>query len=296
MATNFSITDTAVQSFIDDGGINVTRYRRMSSAVIQAVQATGGKMYPNLAPVPTRIPVFSGQADINGTAESAVGGSNSKPNSARAATGTNLLVEAYAEFEKTTDQALMAGLHGVMTPQAYAAGLIAEKSPAIYAGFDADVLGDLAGATDIEWDAADPIGTLSSALATYDETDYNGDAMILTRRGARQMGLAVDTQGRIQFTGMGSMALPLDIPVFMTDSKSADIGVSNLLAVIGPFASCAVGMAGATRVKTFDQLEPTAGGAQENIITFCIERYLGFAKPPTSVIPATGWTTITDDV
>ena len=297
MTTNFSVSDAAVQSYVTDGGVNVTRYRRNGSALLQAVMAAGGNTYQGLAPVPTSIPVFFGQTAIVGTAESATGGSNSKQTSSRDVESMSLLVKAHGEVERTTDQALRAQLHGTGAG-GFGARLVAQKSPAIYGGFDRDHLRTIAtqaSVTDVEWVASAPIATLSSALATYDETSYNADAMIVTRRGARQMGLAVDGEGRLQFNGPLASALPLDIPVFQTDATASDINVSNILAILGPFASCAVGMAGETIVKEFDQLEPTNGGAQENILSFLVERYLGFAKPPTTIIPQGGWTIITDD-
>lgn len=297
MATNFSVSDAAVQSYVTDGGVNVTRYRRNGSAVLQAVMASGGSMYPGLAPVPTSIPVFFGQTAIVGTAESTRSADASKQTSSRDVESMSLLIKAHGEVERTTDQALRAQIAGTGVG-GFGARLVAQKSPAIYGGFDRDHLRTIAtqaSVTDVEWVASAPIATLSSALATYDETAYNADAMIVTRRGARQMSLAVDADGRLQFTGPLASSLPLDIPVFQTDATAADINVSNILAIIGPFASCAVGMSGDTIVKEFDQLEPTNGGAQENIVSFLVERYLGFAKPPTTIIPQSGWTIITDD-
>lgn len=299
MATNFSVSDAAVQSYVTDGGVQVTRYRRNGSAVLQAVIAAGGNVYDGIAPVPTSIPVFFGQTAILGVTESVTAGSpgTSKQTSARDVESMSLLVKAHGEVERTTDQALRAQLHGTGAT-GFGARLVAQKSPAIYGGFDRDHLRTIAtqaSVTDVEWVASAPIATLSTALATYDETAYNADAMIVTRRGARQMGLAVDGEGRLQFNGPLASALPLDIPVFQTDATAADINVSNILAILGPFASCAVGMSGDTIIKEFDQLEPTNGGAQENIMSYLIERYLGFAKPPTTIIPQGGWTIITDD-
>lgn len=298
MATNFSVADSGVQSYVTDGGVHVSRYRRMQSAVYQAVLQSGGKAYPNLAPVDTSIPVFSGQTAVVGTAESQVGGSNSKQSSSRAATHMSLLVKAHGEVERTTNQAIMAQLHGAGTNAALGAQLVLDKLPAIYGGFDRDHLRALAtqaSATDVEWNAADPIASISSAFAVYDNTAYNGDAMIVTRAGARKMGLATDGNGRLQFTGPLESAFPVDIPVLYTDATATDINKANILAVIGPFSSCAVGEAGSTIIKMFDQLEADGGGAQENIISFLVERYMGFVAPPTTVIPQTGWVTITDD-
>jgi hypothetical protein len=297
MTTNFSVTDAAVQSYVTDGGVQVTRYRRNGSAVLQAVIAAGGSVYDGIAPVPTSIPVYFGQTAILGVAESQRSGNVSKQTSSRDVESMSLLVKAHGEVERTTDQALRAQLHGTGAT-GFGARLVAQKSPAIYGGFDRDHLRAIAtqaSVTDVEWVASAPIATLSSALATYDETAYNADAIIVTRRGARQMGLAVDGEGRLQFNGPLASALPLDIPVFQTDATASDINVSNILAIIGPFASCAVGMAGETIIKEFDQLEPTGGGAQENIMSYLVERYLGFAKPPTTIIPQGGWTIITDD-
>ncbi len=296
MATNFSVAETAVQDYIRGGGIEVTRYRRMQSAVQQAVIQSGGRNFANLAPVPTTIPVKSGQTDIGATAESQTGGSNSLPTSARVMEGRNLLVAAHGEVEKLTDQGLKAQLFGASTAQGYGPQLVAEKTPAIYSGFDAAHLTPLlTGATSVEY-AGDAIAAIDTALAPYDEAAYNGDAMIVTRKGQRVFGLATDSQNRLQFNGDLANALPFDGPILRADITSADVGESNLLAVIGPFASCAVGSAGATEVKVFDQLEPTAGGAQENIFSLLVQRYLGFVAPSTSVIPATGWVKIVDDV
>lgn len=293
MTTNFSVSDAAVQSYVTNGGIEVTRYRQDGAAVLQAVARSGGQVYNNLPPVPTTIPVFHGQTAVGGTAESTRASNSSLPNSARDVEGRNLLIAAHGEVEKTTDQSLRASLLGVGSADAYLPRLVATKSPAIYGGFDGEQLASvLTGATDIEW-TGNGIAALDAAMAIYDETAYNGDAMIVTRRGARQMGLAQNADNMLQFPG-GVQGIPFDGPILRTDATAADIGVPNLLAVIGPFASCAVGMANATEVKVFDQLEPTNGGSQENIISFKVQRYLGFISPSTSVIPATGWVTIID--
>lgn len=297
MATNFSVTDAGVQAYVRDGGVHVSRYRRMRSAVMDAVAASGGKRYPGLAPVDTSIPVTSGQADIQGTAESAVGGSNSYGASARATGHMSLLVQGHGDVERTTAESLMAQLHGASTTGGFGASLVADKLPAIMAGFDAEHLAGVLGTpTDVEWDASAPAATISTAFATYDETAYNGDAMIVTRKGARLMGLAVDGNGNYLFNGPLADAFPVDIPVLYTDATATDIGTANLLAVIGPFGSCAVGESGSTKVDVFDQLEATGGGAAERIVSFLVQRYMGFASPATSVIPASAWTTITDDV
>lgn len=300
MTTNFSVSDAAVASYVTDGGLNVSRYRQNGSAVLQAVMAAGGKVYPNLAPVPTSIPVFFGQTAILGAGESTRAANISKQTSARDVESMSLLVKAHGEVEKTTDQALRAQIHGTNGSGGFGAQMVAQKSPAIYGGFDRDhlrAIAALAGATDVEWVAADAIASLSTALAVYDETPYGGNdlALILTRRGARQMGMAVDGDKNLIFPGSLAQALPLDMPVFVTDATATDINLPNVLGILGPFGSCAVGMAGDTVIKVFDQLEPTGGGAQENIVSFLVERYLGFARPVAGVIPNSGWVTITDD-
>ncbi len=299
MTTNFSVSDAAVASYVTDGGVNVSRYRRNGSAVLQAVMAAGGRVYNNLPPVPTTIPVTYGQTPILGVAESTRALNVSKQTSARNIAAMSLLVKAHGEVERTTDQSMRASLFGV-GQSGFGAKLVADKSPAIYGGFDRDhlrAIAALAGATDVEWVAASPIATLSSALAVYDETAYGGAdmALILTRKGARLMGMSVDTTGNLIFPGTLASALPLDMPVFVTDATAADINLPNILGILGPFGTCAVGMAGETIIKEFDQLEPTGGGAQENIISYLIERYLGFARPPVAVLPNSGWVTITDD-
>ena len=265
------------------------------SALMRAVAASGGQVFDGLAPVPTSIPVFSGQTAITSTAESQTGGSNSHQVSSRSAGSTSLLVAPHGEVEKTTDQALRALLHGVGSAESYGAKLIVSKTPAIWAGFDDEHLSPIvAGATSVEWDAAAPVATLSSALATYDDTAYNADAMIVTRRGKRTMGLATDGDGRLQWNGVTS--IPFDGPVFETDVTGTDLGSATLLALIGPWANCAVGNAGETELKLFDQLEPTAGGAQENIISAQVQRYAGFARPAVGTLPLTAWTRIIDAV
>lgn len=297
MALNFSVADTAVQTYARDGGIHITRYHMMEPALIRAVRAAGGSVYPGLPPVQTSIPIRSGQIPVSGTAESQVGGNNTKQTSARSATKMDLLVKAYEEYEQQTDQSLRAQLFGY-GQQGYGARALAEKAPAVGAGFDVEHLGTLAGlasATDVEFVASASVATLSSALATYDETDYNADAMIVTRAGKRKFGLATNADGNLLFGGDLARNSPLDIPIFETEAKVADLGVSNLLAILGPFGDCAVGWSSDWIVKVFDQLESTLGGAAENIISILMGRYMGFVAPPTTVVPQSGWTIITDD-
>jgi hypothetical protein len=299
VATNFSVTDASVQDYVTDGGVNISRYRRMRSAVLDAVRLSGGKYYGQLAPVTTSVPVFSGQAAVSATAESQVSTLRTKQTSGRAVTSMNLLVAAHGELERTTDQALRASLHGLTTAGSFMTQMTAAKLPAIYSGFDETHLGTTitASATDVEWVAASGVNTISTALATYDETAYNADAMIVTRKGRRLMGLSVDADGNI-VGGSGlfdSIRNVFDGPILYTDATAADIGTPNLLAVMGPFSTCAVGESGGNIVKVFDQLEDTGGGAHQNVISFLVERYLGFVRPPVAVVPNSAWVTITDD-
>ena len=294
MTTNFSVSDAAIEQYVKDGGIEVTRYRRNGTAVGQAIAQSGGRVYPNLAPVPTRIPVTHGQGIIGSQSESTKASSTTAPQSARDMTPVNLLIEAHTEWEQTTDQAMEAELHGVASADAWGARLAASKSPAIFSGFDSEFLASvLTGPTDVEW-TGNGIEALDTALAIYDETAYNGDAMIVTRRGARAMGLAQNADNMLQFPG-GVDGIPFDGPILRTDATAADIGTANLLAVIGPFATCAYGFSGQTDIQLYDQLEETEGGARQQLLTWLVKRYLGAVSSDTSVVPATAWVTITDD-
>ncbi len=290
MAANFTVSDAAVQSYVTDGGINVTRYQLNASGVMQAVIQSGGKVYPNLAPVTTTIPVTSGQTAIAGVAESTAAAT-----SQRSVGPSNLLVAAHDEAEAVTDESMRAQIQGAASADALMPQFVAAKSPAIYAGFDGDHLTPICtGATSIEY-AGNAISAIDSAMALYDESDYYGDAMIVTRKGRRVLGLSQNADNMLQFPA-GVSGVPFDGPIVFADIKSADAGETNLLAVIGPFRNCAVGWASDTIVNVFDQLEETNTGNRERIIWMRANRYLGFAKPAVGVIPATGFVKIVDNV
>lgn len=291
MATNFSVNDAAVKQFLAGQDIEVTRYRAGVSAVIQAVTAAGGEVIPNLAPIPTSMTVVSGQSAIGASAESTVAATVNKPNSTREATSVDLLVKAHAEVERITSQALAARLIDGASRDAFATSLAAKKLPAIMAGFDLAALSPLvsAGAT-VEYDATDPVASLSALVAGFDDTPYGADAMILTKAGARKLRYATDANKLVQFGN----DVPFDGPIFRTELTGTQLGSATLMGIVGPFAACAVGYSTETLVKTFDQLEPTAGGAQQNIISFLVERYAGFVAPPVAVVPATGWKLLVD--
>ena len=294
MTTNFSVSDASIDQYVKDGGIEVTRYKRNGSAVGQAITATGGKTYPNLPPVPTTIGYKYGQTKVDSQAESTRTGSQTAPQSARQPTNTSLLVKAWPEWESTTRQSMMAELHGTRDPDMWGAQLVATKSPAIYAGFDSDFLSTaLSSPTDVEW-AGNGIAVMNSVMAAYDETAYNGDAMILTRKGARLFGFAENADNMLQFPG-GVQSIPFDGPILRTDATAADIGTPNLLGVVGPFSACAWGWSGDTTVELFNQLEQVEGGAREQLLTWLVNRYMGAVAPPTAAVPAAAWTTITDD-
>jgi hypothetical protein len=222
-------TQTIVTGFTNLNGQNLGTFvdvLRYGSALTQVTAAAGGQVLPNLDFRDHRLPIVT---RTTLPAKYAEGATRSSADSAT--TTAALQVAIYddwnpisVEFERTTDPAALVST-------------VVDASAALFPlVFDIEYLGGIvngASSVDVEYDAADPITSLSSLMAFYDTTTYGATGMVLTRAGRRKLNYAIDTTKRLQFdAGVQSL---FDGPTFMTGATGTQLGTASLLAVIGPF-------------------------------------------------------------
>jgi len=200
---------------------------RSQSALAQITQATGGQVLPNVDFRSHKLPIVT---RTTLPAKYAEGATRTSANSATSTAALNVaLYEDWnpisVEFERTQEPASVV---------AAAVGASVALFPLV---FDIEYVGNIANGAnknaDVEFDATDPIASFSSLLAPYDSTTYPASGMILTRAGVRKLGLAVDTQKRLQFTA-GVQSL-FDGPMFATGATGTQLGEATVMAIVGPF-------------------------------------------------------------
>jgi len=203
--------------------VDVLRY---GSALAQVTGAAGGQVLDNLDFRDHKLPVVTRTTLPAKYAEGAT-----RTSAASTTTTAALNVAIYddwnpisVEFERTTDPAAL-----VTT--------VVDASAALFPlVFDIEYLGAIvagASAAEVEYDAADPITSMSLLMAKYDSTTYGATGMVLTRAGRRKLGLAIDAEKRLQ-TPAGVQSL-FDGPMFMTGATGTQLGTATALAIVGPF-------------------------------------------------------------
>lgn len=223
-------TQTIVTGFTGLNGQNVGTFvdvLRSGSALAQVVAAAGGQVLPNLDFRDHRLPIVT---RTTLPAKYAEGATRSSADSTT--TTAALQVAIYddwnpisVEFERTTDPAALVST-------------VVDASAALFPlVFDIEYLGAItagASSTDVEYDAADPVTSISTLLSGYDNTTYAATGMVLTRYGQRMLGFAVDTTKRLQApSGIAQLA---GLPTFTTGATSAQLGGgTNIMAIVGPF-------------------------------------------------------------
>lgn len=223
-------TQTIVTGFTGLNGQNVGTFvdvLRSGSALAQVTAAAGGQVLTNLDFRDHRLPI------VTRTTLPAKYSEGATRSSADSATTTAALQVAIyddwnpisVEFERTTDPAALVST-------------VVDASAALFPlVFDIEYLGAIVGgasSTDVEYDAADPIGSFSTLLSGYDTTSYAATGMVLTRAGARKLGLATTASDKaLQFPG-GIQSL-WSGPLFQTGATGTQLGTASVMAIVGPF-------------------------------------------------------------
>ena len=189
-------TQTIVTGFTGLNGQNVGTFvdvLRYGSALAQVTIGSGGQVLTNLDFRDHRLPIVTRTTLPAKYAEGAT-----RTSADSTTTTAALQVAIYddwnpisVEFERTTDPAALVST-------------VVDASAALFPlVFDIEYLGAIVGgasSTDVEYDAADPIGSFSTLLSGFDTTTYGATGMVLTRAGARKLGLATTASDKaLQF-------------------------------------------------------------------------------------------------
>lgn len=186
------------------------------------------------------------------------------------------------EFERNTDPANLVNT-------------VVDASAALFPlVFDIEYLGELAGAaaTDVEWNAADPITSISTALSTYDATTYGPTGVVFTRAGARKMRYALDTQARLQSpSGISGL---FDLPSAVTNATGAQLGTASLMAIIGPFNAGAWAANGTLTSERRPDATVDGEGPGTGMVQYLNRAAMGYANGIDTTSTGTGFVTIID--
>lgn len=259
-------------SAIAINGRNVSTYTDvldMDSGLIAATTAAGGQVL---------------QADFRGhkmpvvsdaTLPTVVAEAGAKPAVDATVNVAALNVEMYAKFRPVSRQ-----LEQTTDPANLVTEIVSSAAALFPTAFDVRHLNVLyAGANkfaDVEYDAANPIASLSSWLSSYDETSFAADAAILTRQGARKLGYALDSQNRLQASNGVQSLLP--VPSFLTGATGTQIGAATVMGVIGPFRASVVARNIGLGIERMTQATVNGAGPEQNINNYRVESALGYVN------------------
>jgi hypothetical protein len=265
-----------------------------ASGLVQATEATGGAIYPD---VDFRDHKFVITEDS--TLPTIVAENANKPVVDATMRVGSLNVSLWAKFRQISRQ-----LELTQDPSDLVQSIVDSAAALFPTAYDVKYLGDIvkgANITTVEYDAANPVASLSSALAGFDSTFYSPDAIVLTRTGVRKLGLAVDTQGRLQASGRNFIESVTGLPSFVTKATGAQLGdagppiSTTLLAVIGPFGAGYHASALPLGVERMPQATVNAKGPEQNIVNYRIEAAMGYANGVDYDNTGRGFTILVDN-
>ena len=272
-------------------GDNVRTYSdvlRADSALIAATGGGGGQILPNVDFRDHKIIVVQDDALPTEVAEG-----TAKPAADAVVTPKPLEVKTWAKWRGISRQ-----LDATQDPASLAADIVNSAVPAFPIAYDVKHLGLIAvgaGVGSVEYDAADPITSLSALFAPYDSTSYMADGMVLTRAGARKLGFAVDANGRLQ--APGGLAGLANVPTYVTGATGAQLGVATVMAIVGPWGAGSVGIANGVTVERMPQATVGANGPANNIVNYLIEGAMGYVNAIDGAAPTgVGFTILIDAV
>lgn len=261
------------------------------SAALQATQAAGGTVDMGADFRTYTMPIITAIPLPTKVAENA-----NKPVVESTPATMSLTVDMWAQFHQMSRQ-----LEATRAADSIVSGVLNAATGQFPIAYDIEVLGPMvagAGNVDVEYDAANPIASISAMLAPYDGTVHGPDAVVLTRAGARKLGFALDGQNRLQTAG-GAAALFGDIPVFITKATAAQLGgAASLMGVVGPFGAGHWASAESVSVERMPQATVNAKGPEQNIVNYRIESAFGYGNAIDRAATRTGvgFTTLIDAI
>lgn len=260
------------------------------SALIAATNASGGSMNTG---VDFRAHKFTVVADS--TLPTVVAEGAAKPAVDATVNVGALNVEMFAKFRPVSRQ-----LELTTDPPALAQDIVNAGVPGFPIAYDARHLAAKFGGanknTDVEYNAAQPVQSISSWLAPYDTTSHGPTAVILNRAGARKLQYAIDTQNRLQAPVQGGLAGITGLPTFLTGCTGLQMGDANILGVVGPFNASYVAMNGGVSVERMPQATINSVGPEQNIVNYRLESAIGYANGVDYDATGRGFTFLIDAI
>jgi hypothetical protein len=191
------------------------------------------------------------------------------------------------EFERTTDPANVVAT-------------VVDASAALFPRvFDIEYLGGIVGGASVtsqEWDASDPIGSIDSLMANYDETAYPASGVVLTRAGARKLRFAQDADNRLQNSASGGIGGLFDLPSALTVATGTELGVATVMAIVGPFHAGAWGTNGSMTSERMPQATVDGQGPGTGMVQYLNRAAMGYANGIDAAANGTGFTILIDAV
>lgn len=278
-------------STIAINGDNVKPYvdvLEAGSALMAVTAQTGGMILPNVDFRDHKIPVVSDSTLPTTIAE----GANKPPVDATVVVA-DLNIALRAKFRPVSRQ-----LELNQDPADLAASIVRSAVPGFPIAFDVAALGPIVVGVNllatVEYDAADPIASLSTWLAGYDETSFGAPGMVLTRQGARKLGLATDANARLQAAG-GIQAVT-GLPSFITGATGTQLGNATLMGIVGPWDAGHAATAIGVEVTRMDQATINGVGPEQNIVNYRVEGADGYANGIDHDATGRGFTILIDFV
>ena len=261
---------------------------RSRSALAALTEAAGGQVLRNLDFRDHRLPIVTRTTLPKKYAEGAT-----RTSAASTPTTAALNVSLYEDWNPVSVE-----MERNQNPTDLVSSVIGASAALFPLVFDIEYLGAIAAGvslTEVEWNAADPVSSLSSALATYDTTTYGASGMMLTRQGARKMGFAVDTQARLQ-TPAGIQSL-FPGPVFQTGATAAQLGgTASLMAIIGPFHAGAWGANGNMTTERRPDATVDSQGPGTGMVQYLQRTAMGYVNGIDTAGAGVGFVGIIDAV
>lgn len=263
--------------------VDVLRY---GSALAQVTAAAGGQILPNLDFRDHKLPVVT---RTTLPAKYAEGATRTSANSTTTTAALNVSIyddwnPISVEFERTTDPAALVST-------------VVDASAALFPlVFDIEYLGAIvagASSTDVEYNAADPIASFSSLLAPYDTTTYGATGMVLTRAGARKLGLATTASDKaLQFqNGVQSLWTG---PLAITGATGTQLGTASVMAIVGPFHAGVWGANGSMTTERRPDATVDSQGPGTGMVQYLNRAAMGYVNGIDTAGNGRGFTCLID--
>jgi len=262
---------------------------RSQSALAALTAATGGQVLAGVDFRDHKLPIVT---RTTLPAKYAEGATRTSADSATTTAALNVALyddwnPISVEFERNTDPASL-----VTT--------VVDASAALFPlVFDIEYLGAIAvGAgleATVEYDAADPVTSISTLFAAYDATTYPATGMVLTRAGSRKLRYAVSASDKVLQAPQGIQSIA-DVPTFQTGATGTQLGVATIMAIVGPFHAGAWAANGSMTSERRPDATVDGQGPGTGMVQYLNRAAMGYANGIDATPDGTGFSILIDAV